>query len=166
VSVQASILNLLTDLQAEHHNSLLFISHNLAVVGYLADTVAVIYLGHLMEVAAAADLFQPPHHPYTEALLAAIPIPEPGAQQQRVRLEGEVPSPMAVPTGCPFHTRCPRFLGEVCVRETPPWRHDPATGKRVFCHIPLEALAAAQVPAAPAAPPIAPSATPEAAGDV
>jgi peptide/nickel transport system ATP-binding protein len=144
VSVQASILNLLNELQAEHGSSLLFISHNLAVVGYLADTVAVIYLGRLMQVSAGGHIFEPPYHPYTEALLSAIPPADPGAAQERVRLEGEVPSPMAVPPGCPFHTRCPRFLGDICVRETPPWRVEPETGKRIFCHIPLAELRAAQ----------------------
>jgi peptide/nickel transport system ATP-binding protein len=144
VSVQASILNLLNELQAEHGSSLLFISHNLAVVGYLADTIAVIYLGKLMEVASAADLFEPPYHPYTEALLSAIPLADPAAEQKRIRLEGEIPSPMDVPTGCPFHTRCPRVLGDICRQETPPWRVDPQTGKRSFCHIPLDELRLAQ----------------------
>jgi peptide/nickel transport system ATP-binding protein len=137
VSVQASILNLLNELQAERSNSLLFISHNLAVVGYLADEIAVIYLGNLMEVAAAADLFEPPYHPYTEALLSAIPLADPQAEQEHIRLEGEIPSPTNVPSGCPFHTRCPRFLGDICVQEVPPWRVDERTGKRYFCHIPV-----------------------------
>lgn len=135
VSVQASILNLLNDLQAEHGSSMLFISHNLAVVGYLADEIAVIYLGNLMEVARSEDLFELPHHPYTEALLSAIPLADPEASQRQVRLKGEIPSPMNVPTGCPFHTRCPRYLGEICVNETPPWQVDEQTGKRYFCHI-------------------------------
>ena len=144
VSVQASILNLLNDLQIEHNSSLLFISHNLAVVGYLADITAVIYLGHLMEVAASQDLFEPPYHPYTEALLSSIPLADPLAEQKQIRLEGEIPSPINVPSGCPFHTRCPRFLGDLCVEETPPWRVDQDTGKRYFCHIPLEELKAIQ----------------------
>jgi peptide/nickel transport system ATP-binding protein len=137
VSVQASILNLLNEMQAEHSNSLLFISHNLAVVGYLADEIAVIYLGNLMEVAAAADLFEPPYHPYTEALLSAIPLADPRAEQEHIRLEGEIPSPTNVPSGCPFHTRCPRFLGDICVEQVPPWRVDERSGKRYFCHIPV-----------------------------
>ena len=150
VSVQASILNLLNELQADLGASLLFVSHNLAVVGYLADVIAVIYLGKLMEVAGAADLFEPPYHPYTEALLSAIPRLEAGvdredsAPPENIRLDGEIPSPMNVPTGCPFHTRCPRCLGEICIQETPPWRVDPQTGKRVFCHIPLDELTAMQ----------------------
>lgn len=144
VSVQASILNLLNELQAEHHTSLLFISHDLAVVGYLADSVAVIYLGQLMEVAATADIFAPPYHPYAEALLSAIPLADRGAAQRSIRLEGDIPSPLAVPSGCPFHTRCPRFLGDICVQQTPPWRLQAETGKRVFCHIPLDELARSQ----------------------
>jgi peptide/nickel transport system ATP-binding protein len=144
VSVQASILNLLNELQAEHDSSLLFISHNLAVVGYLADEIAVIYLGCLMEIASAAQLFEPPYHPYTEALLASIPLVDPEAQQNHIRLEGEIPSPVEMPGGCPFHTRCPRFLGDVCVNETPPWREVKETGKRYFCHIPSEELRAVQ----------------------
>ena len=128
-------MNLLNDLQAEHGSSMLFISHNLAVVGYLADEIAVIYLGNLMEVARSEDLFELPHHPYTEALLSAIPLADPEASQRQVRLKGEIPSPMNVPSGCPFHTRCPRYLGEICANETPPWQVDEQTGKRYFCHI-------------------------------
>lgn len=144
VSVQASILNLLNNLQVEHQSSMLFISHNLAVVGYLADKIAVIYLGQLMEVAASQDLFEPPYHPYTEALLSAIPLADPSAEQKQIRLEGEIPSPTNIPSGCPFHTRCPRFLGDICVEEIPPWRVDESTGKRYFCHIPVEELKAVQ----------------------
>ena len=140
VSVQASILNLLNDLQMEHGSSLLFISHDLAVVGYLADQVAVIYLGHLMEVAASEDLFEPPYSPYTEALLSAIPLADPQAKQTQIRLEGDIPSPADVPSGCPFHTRCPRYLGEICAREEPPWQTVPETGKRYYCHIPPDDL--------------------------
>jgi peptide/nickel transport system ATP-binding protein len=144
VSVQASILNLLNDLQVEFGSSLMFISHNLAVIGYLADKIAVIYLGQLMEVADSVDLFEPPYHPYTEALLSAIPLAEPDAEQKQIRLSGEIPSPTDVPNGCPFHTRCPRFLGDICVQQTPPWRVDEVSGKRNFCHIPADELRANQ----------------------
>jgi peptide/nickel transport system ATP-binding protein len=144
VSVQASILNLLNEMQIEHSSSMLFISHNLAVVGFLADKIAVIYLGHLMEVADAGDLFEPPYHPYTEALLSAIPLIDPEAQQEQIRLEGEIPSPTDIPSGCPFHTRCPRFLGDICVEEVPPWRAHESSGKRYFCHIPVEDLLESQ----------------------
>ena len=144
VSVQASILNLLEELQAERGSSLLFISHNLAVVGYLADRVAVVYLGHLMEMADAAELFEPPYHPYTEALLSAIPLVDPAAEQKNIRLGGEIPSPMNLPGGCPFHTRCPRFLGPICVEEMPPWQFDEASGKQYACHISPGELRAVQ----------------------
>jgi peptide/nickel transport system ATP-binding protein len=140
VSVQAAILNLLNDLQEQHGSSLLFISHDLAVVGYLADEIAVIYLGLLMQVAPAEELFVPPYHPYTEALLSAIPDIDPRTKGEPIRLSGEIPRPTDLPTGCPFHTRCPRFLGEICIHETPPWRAVPGTENRIFCHIPVEEL--------------------------
>ncbi len=143
VSVQASILNLLNELQDERGTSNLFISHDLAVVGYLADEIAVIYAGHLMEIASAEELFQPPSHPYTEALLSAIPNIDPKVAHEPIRLEGDVPNQIDIPSGCPFHPRCPRFLGDVCVSERPPWQETP-TGKRVFCHISLQELLEAQ----------------------
>jgi peptide/nickel transport system ATP-binding protein len=139
VSVQASILNLLSELQAEHKSGMLFISHDLAVVGFLADSIAVIYLGKLMEHSPVGKVFDPPYHPYTEALLSAIPLIDPEAEQVEIRLEGEVPGASRIPSGCPFHTRCPRFLGEICVDERPPWRRSEA-GKEIYCHIPLEEL--------------------------
>ncbi len=145
VSVQASILNLLNELQQTHGSAYLFITHDLSVVSYLADVVAVIYLGKLMEVARVETLLTPPYHPYTEALLSAIPVPDPHADRPRIRLDGEAPSPTQIPSGCPFHTRCPRFLGDICVNQTPPWRISP-TGDRIFCHIPLDELAQAQAP--------------------
>jgi peptide/nickel transport system ATP-binding protein len=140
VSVQASILTLLGKLQAEHGSSVLFISHDLAVVGYLADEIAVIYLGQLMETGPAGDVFDPPYHPYTEALLSSVPLIDPEGEQKEIRLEGEIPSPSRKITGCPFHTRCPRFLGDICAEQVPPWRVDEETKKRIFCHIPLEEL--------------------------
>ncbi len=143
VSVQASILNLLNDLQGEHGTSNLFISHDLAVVGYLADEVAIIYAGHLMEVAQAEELFEPPHHPYTEALLSAIPNIDPETKHEPIPLEGDVPNQIDMPTGCPFHPRCPRLLGDICVKEAPPWQ-ETDSGKRIFCHIPLAELTEVQ----------------------
>jgi len=139
VSVQASILNLLRELQGEFGNSLVFISHDLAVVGYLADVIAVMYLGQIMELADAERLFEPPYHPYTEALLSAIPLLDPGKDQQLIRLDGDVPSQINLPGGCPFHPRCPRYLGEICRDERPLWR-ETADGDRIFCHIPLAEL--------------------------
>lgn len=139
MSVQASILNMLNDLQREHHNAYLFISHDLAVVSYLADEIAVIYLGHLMEVGRTKDILGPPYHPYTEALLSAYPLLDPEAEQEQVRLEGDIPSPADVPSGCRFHTRCPRFLGDICVNQEPPWQEGDH-GHRIYCHIPLAEL--------------------------
>jgi peptide/nickel transport system ATP-binding protein len=140
VSVQASILNLFEELQDEYEIGTLFISHDLAVVGYLADIVAVIYLGQLMEVSPADAAFDPPYHPYTEALLSSVPLIDPEGEQMQIRLDGEIPSPSEDVSGCPFHTRCPRFLGAVCVEQVPPWREDKETGKRYFCHIARETL--------------------------
>jgi peptide/nickel transport system ATP-binding protein len=143
VSVQASILNLVSTLQAEHESSVFFISHDLAVVAHIADVIAVIYAGELMEVASAEALLAPPFHPYTEALLAAIPRLDPRDQPPPIRLEGEVTSQRAGGPGCPFHPRCPRFLGPICVEQRPPWRVT-GQGDRILCHIPLETLQAEQ----------------------
>jgi peptide/nickel transport system ATP-binding protein len=145
VSVQAAILNLLAELQLERGTTMLFIAHDLAVVGYLADQIAVMYLGQVMQTSPAATVFDPPYHPYTEALLSSVPPPDPFVEQRRIRLEGELPSALEPPRGCPFHTRCPRFLGDICVEQTPPWRQAP-NGARIFCHIPIEELQAAQAP--------------------
>lgn len=147
VSVQAALLNLLGSLQREHGSAYLFISHDLAVVSYVADEIAVMYLGHLMEVGRTRAVLAPPYHPYTEALLSAVPRPEPGARGAPVRLKGELPSPTDIPGGCRFHTRCPRFLGPICREVEPPWQEG-ADGKRVYCHIPLEELARTQAPLA------------------
>jgi len=142
VSVQAAILNLLAALQEERGTSYLFISHDLRVVRYLADRIAVMYLGKIVEIGRTEDLFRPPHHPYTEALLSAIPSPEPpeaGRQPQRIRLEGPVPSPAARPAGCPFAGRCPRSLGQLCDEVPPPVR-DAGHGHQIACHLPLDEL--------------------------
>ena len=138
VSVQAAILNLLTDLQHREDVSYLFISHDLGVVRYLADRIAVLYLGRIMEVGPADQVFNPPHHPYTEALLSAVPTLE-DSEGERIRLEGEIPSPADPPTGCVFHTRCPRFLGDICVNTEPPLA-EAEPGHAIRCHIPLEEL--------------------------
>ena len=150
VSVQASILNLLNELQTEHGIGTLFISHDLAVVGYLADEIAVIYAGFLMERAESEDLFKPPHHPYTEALLSAIPQIDPDDSRDRIRLEGEVPDQVNIPEGCPFHPRCPRYrqmesrLSDLCPTQRPLWQ-ETKTGKLIFCHIPAGDLENLQV---------------------
>ncbi len=138
VSVQAAILNLLADLQAERHVSYIFISHDLGVVRYLADRIAVLYLGRLMEVGPAERVFSGPHHPYTEALLSAVPSLD-GRRRERIRLTGEIPSAINPPSGCVFHTRCPRKLGGICERQEPPLtaiEH----GHEIRCHIPAAEL--------------------------
>ena len=132
VSVQAAILNLLADLQAEQGVSYLFISHDLAVVRYVSDRIAVLYLGRLMEIGPADRVFAGPHHPYTEVLLSATPGPD-GAVK-RVALSGEIPSAVDPPAGCVFHTRCPRRIGPICDTEEPPLspRQD---GHAIRCHL-------------------------------
>ena len=139
VSVQAAVVNLLLQIQAEHHTTMLFISHDLALVRYLADEVVVMYLGAVMEMGPTAALFQPPFHPYTEALLSAVPLPDPSIKQERIRLEGEIPSPINPKPGCRFASRCPRKVGAICEREPPPQQRA-GDGHLIFCHIPLAQL--------------------------
>ncbi len=143
VSVQSAVLNLLAELQHDHGSAYLFISHNLSVVGYLADTIAVMYLGQLFEVGAARELFQPPYHPYTEALVSAIPVPDPLHATERILLSDDLPSAQNLPSGCRFHTRCPRKIGDICETDEPPWRQGGA-GHQIRCHIPLADLQASQ----------------------
>ncbi len=142
VSVQAAILNLLLDVQQEFDTTLIFIAHDLSVVRFFSDSVAVMYLGQFMEIGPADAIYQPPYHPYTEALLSAVPIPDPAAKQKQIRLEGNVPSAINPPSGCRFHTRCPRRSllpdPEICKTE-PPWR-DVDDEHRIFCHHTLETL--------------------------
>ena len=138
VSVQAAILNLLVELQTQKGVSYVFISHDLGVVRYISDRIAVMYLGRLQEVGDAETVFSGPHHPYTEALLSAVPTLE-GEERARIRLEGEIPSAADPPSGCVFHTRCPRFLGEICVQEEPPLT-EVEPGHLMRCHIPVDEL--------------------------
>jgi peptide/nickel transport system ATP-binding protein len=121
VSVKAQIVNLLQDLQKELGLALLFISHDLAIVEHMTHRVAVMYLGKIVEVAPKRSLFAAPKHPYTEALLSAVPVPEPGAARERIILKGDVPSPINPPKGCRFHTRCP-YVFDRCRQEEPPLR--------------------------------------------
>lgn len=152
VSVQAAITQLLMDIQRQNRTTLLFISHDLALVRYLADRVVVMYLGQIMEQGTTDQVFAPPYHPYTEALLSAVPVADTRMEKKRIVLEGEIPSALALPTGCPFHTRCHRKVGRVCEVETPPVREF-APGHTIFCHIAPEELQAMApvLAAAPAA---------------
>ncbi len=137
VSVQAAILNLLADLQSTAGVSYVFISHDLGVVRYLSDRIAVLYLGRIMEIGPAEDVFNGPHHPYTEALLSAVPDLA-GGHPARIRLGGEMPSPLAPPPGCVFSSRCPRKIGAVCETTEPTLHTD--TGHAIRCHLPQEEL--------------------------
>jgi len=143
VSVQATIVNLLAELQAARGTTLVFISHDLAVVRYLADHVAVMYLGAIVEFGRVASVFAPPYHPYTEALLSAVPVPDPDRQYARILLEGSVPRASEALRGCPFASRCPRKVGTVC-DDTPPPVHRLAGDHRIACHIPAGELATLQ----------------------
>lgn len=138
VSVQSAILNLFVDLQAKRQVSYIFISHDLGVVRYLSDRIAVLYLGRLMEVGPAEKVFSGPHHPYTEALLSAVPSID-GRKAERIKLAGDIPSAINPPSGCVFHTRCPRKLGAICEQSEPPLSHEEA-GHGIRCHIPLKDL--------------------------
>jgi peptide/nickel transport system ATP-binding protein len=138
VSVQAAILNLLADLQAEQKTSYVFITHDMGVVRYLADRIAVMYLGRIQEVGPTDDVFNGPHHPYTEALLSAIPSVD-GESTVRIHLQGEIPSPANPPSGCVFHPRCPRAIAGVCEVTEPPLL-DVAPGHAMRCHIPIDEL--------------------------
>lgn len=144
VSVQAAILNLLLEIQQEFQTTMIFIAHDLSVVRFFSDQVAVMYLGQIMEIGPAEEIYAPPYHPYTEALLSAVPIPDPTVTQKHIRLEGTVPSAIDPPSGCRFHTRCPRRAllpdgGKICETKTPPWQYN-SEGHRIFCHLPLEEL--------------------------
>jgi peptide/nickel transport system ATP-binding protein len=139
VSVQAAILTLLMELQAVEGVSYILISHDLAVVRYLADRIGVMYLAQLVEIGKTEDIFGGPQHPYTEALLSAIPTLAPDAARPRIRLRGGMPALAHPPSGCRFHTRCPRKLGAICEQQEPPWQ-DAGSGHLIRCHIPPDEL--------------------------
>jgi peptide/nickel transport system ATP-binding protein len=151
VSVQASILNLLVELQTTKQVSYVFISHDLAVVRYISDRIGVMYLAELIEVGSAEEVFNPPHHPYTEALLSSIPTLDFDDPHQRIPLRGSMPSLSDPPSGCRFHTRCHRFLGEICEMQEPP-AQEAAPGHTYNCHIPPDELLALQKAKEPVAP--------------
>jgi peptide/nickel transport system ATP-binding protein len=144
VSVQAAILNLLVELQADKGVSYIFISHDLGVVRYISDRIAVLYLGRIMELGPAHVVFEGPHHPYTEALLSAVPTID-GGGRERIRLEGDIPSAAEPPAGCVFHTRCPRRIGAIC-DETEPPLVEVEQDHVMRCHIPIDELRALQRP--------------------
>ena len=143
VSVQAAVINLLNDVQKRYNTTLLFISHDLSVVRFLSDEIVVMYLGEIMEAGSSERIFMPPYHPYTEALLSAVPIPDPDIIQKRIRLEGEMPSALDPPEGCRFASRCPRYIGRICNDEVPPDR-DVGGGHTIKCHLPLHELSAVE----------------------
>jgi oligopeptide/dipeptide ABC transporter ATP-binding protein len=136
VSIQSQVLNLMLDLQREMHLSYVFIAHNLAVVKHVSDRIAIMYLGRIVELADAETIYRAPRHPYTRALISAIPVPDPARRQQRIVLQGDVPSPIHPPPGCPFHPRCPHAT-ERCKVETPALRPVGAEGQVVSCHYDL-----------------------------
>ena len=144
VSVQAAVINLLLEIQQIFGSSMIFIAHDLSVVRFFSDDIAVMYLGQIVEIGPAEAIYAPPYHPYTEALLSAVPIPDPDAKRKEIRLSGNVPSAIDPPRGCRFHTRCPRRNmlpddGKICETEVPPWC-ETENGLRILCHIPLEEL--------------------------
>ena len=139
VSVQAAITTLLMEIQQENKTTLVFISHDLGLVHYIADRILVMYLGQIMEQGTVEDVFSPPYHPYTEALLSAIPVADPSVEHKKILLEGQLPSILNPPPGCPFAGRCPRHRGAIC-DTTPPPVQVSRNQHTIACHIPLEEL--------------------------
>jgi peptide/nickel transport system ATP-binding protein len=139
VSVQAAVTGLLTEIQRKKRTTMVFISHDLSVVRYLADRIVVMYLGRIMEQGTTDQVFSPPYHPYTEALLSAVPIADTSIKKKHIVLKGELPSPMNPPPGCPFQTRCHRKIGAICETEMPPVQ-ELAPGHKIMCHLPAAEL--------------------------
>lgn len=143
VSVQAAVLNLLLEIQRTHNTTMILISHDLSSVRFFSDTVAVMYLGRIVEMGPCEAIYRPPNHPYTLALLAAVPRPDPDAEPSKIRLGGRVPSAINPPAGCRFHTRCPFKVGEICERQEPPGR-EMGEGHWIYCHLTQEELGSLQ----------------------
>jgi len=143
VSAQAQILNLLKDIRSEFNLTILMVTHNLSVVEYLADRVVVMYLGKIVEVAGTADLYRDTLHPYSKALISAIPTPDPDVEREReqIILRGEIPSSLTPPSGCRFHTRCQSYIGDIC-REVEPELREVRPGHFTACHLYSEGVAA------------------------
>lgn len=133
VSIQAQVLNLMQDLQKEFNLTYIFIAHDLGVVRHISDRVAVMYLGKIVELADSEQLYEKPMHPYTQALLSAVPVPDPDYQKEQIIIEGDIPNPADPPTGCTFHTRCP-FKMDICTKVTPRLVEQ-STGHSVACHL-------------------------------
>jgi oligopeptide/dipeptide ABC transporter ATP-binding protein len=138
VSIQAQVLNLLKQLQREFNLTYMFIAHNMSVVEHISDRIVVMYLGKVVEVAERMELYRNPQHPYTQALMSAIPVPNPDLKRERTILTGDVPSPLNPPSGCPFHPRCPVAV-DVCSRVVPPLI-DLAGGHLSACHLRTPAI--------------------------
>src|SRR5699024_2348079 len=134
VSIQSQILNILVELQKEFQLTYLFISHDLSVVRHIADRIAVMYLGKIVEMGPTDELFKNPKHPYTQLLLSAIPIPNPDIKRKKIEARGEIPSPLNPPSGCPFHTRCP-FVMDICKEKMPEEQKKEDTNQYVSCHL-------------------------------
>jgi oligopeptide/dipeptide ABC transporter ATP-binding protein len=151
VSIRAQVINLLDDLQDELSLTYVFIAHDLSVVRHVSDRIAVMYLGKIVEISPADELYQRPVHPYTEALLSAVPVPDPdlSARRQQIVLEGDVPSPVTPPSGCRFHRRC-RYATQICSQQEPPLVLHGSPGHLAACHHPLIVTEPAAAPAAPA----------------
>ena len=142
VSIQSQILNLLSDLKEKQKLTYLFITHDLSVVKYISDRIGVMYLGNMVELAPTEELFDHTAHPYTEALLSAIPVVDENDKRERILLEGDIPSPVNPPKGCKFHTRC-RYCQQKCTEEVPEWL-EVGPHHYVACHYPLHGTPAVQ----------------------
>ena len=139
VSVQAAIINLFIEVQKKENTTLLFISHDLSVVRYISDSIVVMYLGQIVEKGTSDQIFNPPYHPYTEALLSAVSIADTNIGQNRIRLKSEMPSVFSIPKGCSFSTRCHRSIANLC-DSIPPPNQQIGLGQVIKCHIPVEEL--------------------------